>query len=230
MSPSTAPQPVAPAPIAVAPTTRTIRIRVFVDYWNLQLCMNEREAHHNRTTEEKFRIDWNKLPAVLIAEAAALMGLQSHSYEGMAVYSSFDPSSADGGSYRKWLLTWLDRQPGVQVTCFERRRKHAPKCRRCHRTITNCPHADCNERMEGTVEKGVDTAIATDMIRLAWEQAYDVAILSCSDADLVPAVSFLDLRGFKIINAGFPPKGTELSRACWATIDVFKVREQLRRQ
>ena len=78
--------------------------------------------------------------------------------------------------------------------------------------------------MTGTIEKGVDTAIATHMIRFAWESAYDVAILVSSDADLVPAVEFLDLRGFRIIQAGFPPVGSHLSRACWATIDVYKLR------
>jgi uncharacterized LabA/DUF88 family protein len=83
--------------------------------------------------------------------------------------------------------------------------------------------------MAGTIEKGVDTAIATDMIRLAWERAYDVAILATSDADLVPAVEFLDQRGFRIIQAGFPPLGSHLSRACWATLDVFKIRNQFRR-
>ena len=37
------------------------------------------------------------------------------------------------------------------------------------------------------MEKGVDTAIITDLLTLAWEGAYDVAILVSSDADLVPA-------------------------------------------
>lgn len=41
--------------------------------------------------------------------------------------------------------------------------------------------------MVGTVEKGVDTFIATDMIRLAWENAYEIAVLASSDSDLVPA-------------------------------------------
>ena len=74
--------------------------------------------------------------------------------------------------------------------------------------------------MAGTIEKGVDTAIATDMIRLAWEQAYDVGILATCDADLVPAVNYLNVKGIRIIQAGFPPQGAHLSRACWATIDV----------
>jgi len=40
--------------------------------------------------------------------------------------------------------------------------------------------------MTGTGEKGIDTAIATDMISLAWEDAWDVAILISSDKDFIP--------------------------------------------
>ncbi len=32
-----------------------------------------------------------------------------------------------------------------------------------------------------TVEKGIDTAIVTDMISLAWANAWDVAVLVSSD-------------------------------------------------
>ena len=84
--------------------------------------------------------------------------------------------------------------------------------------------------MAGTIEKGVDTAIATDMIRLAWEQAYDVGVLASADADLVPAVEFLDMKGFRILQAGFPPHGSHLSRSCWATIDVSKLYSQFERR
>jgi len=83
--------------------------------------------------------------------------------------------------------------------------------------------------LAGTVEKGVDTAIATDMIRLAWEDAYEVAVLVSSDADLVPAVEFLDLKGRKVIQAGFPPKGVSLATACWASFDLFPQRAEFLR-
>lgn len=71
-------------------------------------------------------------------------------------------------------------------------------------------------------------AIATDMIRLAWEKAYDVAVLASSDGDLVPAVEFLDDKGSRIIQAGFPPHGSHLARACWGSFDMFALRESFR--
>lgn len=83
--------------------------------------------------------------------------------------------------------------------------------------------------MSATEEKGVDTLIATDMIRLAWESAYDVAVLATSDSDLVPAVEFLNLKGRKVIQAGFPPLGVALATACWASFDVARYYQEIQR-
>jgi uncharacterized LabA/DUF88 family protein len=215
------------APTAAPVSLRPTRLRIFVDFWNFQLTINEEERLYANDTTVRFEIDWLLLPQVLTAEAAKLLSIANYTYEGMSVYTSFDPKSPDAGKYKKWATTWLDRQPGVQVKCFERRPKNAPKCRKCKSSIDKCPN--CTEDMAGTVEKGVDTAIATDMIRFAWEDAYDVAILASADADLIPAVEFLDLRGKRTINAGFPPSGMHLSTACWATINTFSVRNQFRR-
>jgi len=84
--------------------------------------------------------------------------------------------------------------------------------------IKDCPH--CKQAIRATQEKGVDTLIATDMIRLAWEDAYDLAVLATSDRDLIPAVAFLNLKGRKVVHAGIPPKGADLAKACWASFDV----------
>lgn len=209
------------APAAVG-TSGALRFRVFIDFWNLQLTLNERVAPHPH-----FLIDWNRLPDCLVGEAATVVRASAYSYEGSIVFTSSDLKTVEGRKYHKWVTGWLDRQPGIQVKCSERHPKHPPKCSACHRSVRTCVH--CGADLGGTIEKGVDTAIATDMIRLAWERAYDVAVLVSSDADLVPAVEFLDQRGFRIIQAGFPPLGSHLSRACWATLDVFKLRDAFRR-
>jgi len=67
------------------------------------------------------------------------------------------------------------------------------------------------------------------MIRLAWEEAYDIAVLASLDADLVPAVEFLNLKGRKVVQAGFPPGGADLATSCWASFDVFADRYEIRR-
>lgn len=213
----------ATASSAQASLSSRIRFRVFVDFWNFQLTLNERVGN------SRFKIDWRNLPTKLVQEAAALVDVTDYSYEGAIVFTSYNGKTQEGRKYHHWVTSWLDIQPGVQVQCYERRPKGYPKCPVCHKPVEKCPDISCAADMAGTVEKGVDTAIATSMIRLAWEKSYDVAILASSDADLVPAVEFLDLRGFRIIQAGFPPSGAHLSRACWGTIDVAKIRQTFER-
>ncbi|MBI2766961.1 MAG: NYN domain-containing protein [Chloroflexi bacterium] len=200
------------------------RVRIFVDFWNLQITMNQRERAI--TGSPNFLFDWSKLPMWLVRKAAEKCGNLSLAYEGMHVYASYHPRANDE-RLKGWLLTWLNRQPGVQVVLKERRPKDAPQCPSCRAEVPSCP--TCGGSLRGTQEKGVDTAIVTDMIRLAWESAYDVAVLVSSDSDLVPAVEFLDLRGRKVIQAGFPPVGSHLAAACWASFDMFAERDGFRR-
>jgi len=197
------------------------RVRVFVDYWNFQLTLNE------TCGENRVQIDWRALGAWLAEKACANVGIPSHTYEGCIVYTSFDPRTEHGRRYRSWVTNWLDRQPGVTVKCLARRPKSPPRCPDCYEEIVSCPH--CSKKIKGSVEKGVDTLIATDMIRLAWEEAYDIAVLATLDADLVPAVEFLDLKARKVIQAGFPPKGLALATACWASFDVAGDCHEIRR-
>ena len=83
--------------------------------------------------------------------------------------------------------------------------------------------------MRGTEEKGVDTRIATDMIKLAWADNYDVAVLLSSDRDFVPVVDFLSTKGIKVIHGAFPPQGAALTQACWGNVRILEVAERFRR-
>jgi hypothetical protein len=65
---------------------------------------------------------------------------------------------------------------------------------------------------------------------LHWEDANDIAVLASPGADLVPAVRFLDQKGRKIIQAGLPPSGVQLATTRWASFDIFRHREEFRRQ
>lgn len=204
------------------------RVKVFVDYWNLQLSMNQRETAVSGNPDPKVKIDWRSLGAWLAKKAAEVAGLGvGFAYEGINIYASYNPQTTEGKGFNKWMTTWVNRQPGVHVECLERQPKMPPKCPVCHRTISNCPHASCGARMVGTVEKGVDTFIATDMIRLAWENAYEIAVLASSDSDLVPAVKFLDQKAKKVVQAGFPPVGVDLATACWASFDIWPSKNEI---
>lgn len=202
------------------------RVMVFIDYWNFQLRLNELEAKRLGVSDFRFRINWTDLGPLLARKACEAVHITEHVFDGAMVYTSYDQSD-EGIKFRKWATSWLNRQPGVTVECRERKPKRPPKCPNCHNEIRTCPH--CNEAIKATIEKGVDTLIATDMIRLAWEGAYDLAVLATSDADLIPAVEFLKLKARKVIQAGFPPAGANLAAACWASFDVFQFHNELAR-
>ena len=53
------------------------------------------------------------------------------------------------------------------------------------------------------VEKGVDVALATDLIGMAWEDAYDVAIIVSGDSDYVGAVGKVMGKGRNVEVASF---------------------------
>lgn len=83
--------------------------------------------------------------------------------------------------------------------------------------------------MLGFGEKGVDTRIATDMIKFAWEDAYDIALLVSADRDFEPVVDFLKAKGKTIIHGAFPPNGMVLSNVCWGKIDLAASRNSFAR-
>ena len=192
------------------------RVRVFVDYWNFHLSLGR-----------DFPVDWFGLGQKLARRACEVVGIPvgGYSFEGMNVYSSYGQGVDD--PHYKWATGPLARQPLVEVVCLPRQRRRPPVCQSCLTEIANCPN--CNSGMAGTQEKGVDTFIATDMIRLAWENAYDIAVLATSDADLVPCVQYLSQRAKKVIQAGFPPLGVQISEASWASFDVRRFNEEIRR-
>ena len=187
-----------------------MRTRIFIDFWNFQLSLNDAAG-------DKYRVDWKKISPWLKEEASRAIG-QPLIYDGTQVYMSYDPRNQKDKKLRDFALNTLDRFPGIQVYMLERRALSSPTCPHCHSEIDNCPH--CGKELTRTVEKGVDTAIVTDILKLVWEGALDVALLVSSDRDFIPAVEMLATKGYKVINAHFPPTGMNLARTCWASIDL----------
>jgi hypothetical protein len=202
-----------------------MKIAVFVDYWNLQLALNKHIGIINGADDYRASIDWEKLGMTLATKSCGVLGVDpfSLSYEGCYIYTSFNPATDDGKKYKKWAITWLDRQPGNHVEIRERRPKALPRCPACHREISHCPHESCGKPIVATVEKGIDTLLVTDLIRLALGGAFDAAVCASSDADMVPAVQFVQTLGKKVIQAGFPRTGMHLATACWGSFDILKI-------
>jgi uncharacterized LabA/DUF88 family protein len=189
-----------------------LRVRIFVDFWNFTLSMNNEKP--------RFQPDWTKIGRLLTAKSAEQVDpAVSHSFEAMHVYGSFDPASRADVKLRTWLEGWLDKQPGVHVSSVPRQKKKSPpRCPACYSEAATC--ASCGADMRGTEEKGVDTRIVTDMMSHAWADGYNTAVLISADRDFVPVAEELQKRGIKVIHGRFGTKGMELSKKCWGSIDV----------
>jgi len=73
------------------------------------------------------------------------------------------------------------------------------------------------------VEKGVDIDLATDMLRLAYNNAYDTAIIVTGDGDFVSAVTGVKDMGKHVENANFKDgKGYHIRTACDKFISLDK--------
>lgn len=195
--------------------------RLFVDYWNFQLNWNERTngAH----------CDWTALPRVLVEEAArsfeAAGGSDSLALDETLVYASVKSGESDR-RLSQWLTNFLDRQPSFRVKVRERRiRTGGIWCNSCKTQTGECPR--CGTPFKRAPEKGVDAAIATDLLSLAWEGALQVAVLVSGDSDFVPAVERIQEKGLKVVNATWRNHGHELAQACWASFQVDSLVDRL---
>ena len=68
---------------------------------------------------------------------------------------------------------------------------------------------------EGFIEKGVDVLLATDMIVLAYNNAYDTAILVSGDSDYIPVVEMIQQLGKRVENVSFKSTSSyDLRKVC----------------
>lgn len=202
-----------------------MRVRVFVDYWNFQLAWNERQ---HRSVQQS-GCDWRRLPSILVKEATQVTtsaGLGSLSLEETRVYAGYEAGREN--KLKDWLDNFLDRQPGIRVFTSERHwRKKPVHCRHCDTEHSDCPQ--CGAPFGRAAEKTVDARIVTDVVGLAWEGAYDVAILVSADKDFIPAVEHVQAKNFKVINACWRGRGNELAKVCWASFEIDNAVDSLRR-
>jgi len=199
-----------------------MRVRIFIDFWNLQLGWNE----FHRNPVPPIKIPWREtLPDILIAEVAKG---EPAAYAGTYVYASIDPSSKKDKAL-KGFLRIMDGFPGYSVSVAERkpRKPHACSNEGCRKPIEECPH--CRQPLRRTVEKGVDASIITDMFSMAFDDTYDVAVLITEDADFAPAVDYIQRKtGKRIIQAYFKRLGgDELRNKCWDHIFLDTIMPRL---
>jgi hypothetical protein len=185
-----------------------LAVRVFIDFWNFQLCWNNAFPYDKTKGESPTKIDWRGLPSVLMNELPAALGGQKDQllFKGINVYASVnpDPTSKDG-PLKNFLVKTLNQMVGYQVHVSDRKERHS--------TDANGNHV---VRM---VEKGVDTRIVTELFSGAINNTYQVAILISNDSDFCPAIATIQDRLDKqIVHVGFRQGGDEIRSACWSHI------------
>ena len=195
------------------------RTKLFFDFWNFQLDWN-RLAGRDKDGE-RVKIPWaTDLYRILVAAVSRKSG-QPATYSGSHVYASVDPRGDTG---LRGFFNAMNSFPGYSAIVKERKvSKRRLRCTSCKHAFETCPK--CEAALRYTTEKGVDTALAIDMIQLAIDNVYDVAILGSTDADLCPAVRFIYERtGKPVYHLWFPNTGHELRNACY---DHFPMRSLL---
>ncbi|MFT7518241.1 MAG: uncharacterized LabA/DUF88 family protein [Kiritimatiellia bacterium] len=127
-------------------------------------------------------------------------------------YTGVPTPHEDGGDRHALtdLLDDLERRPGFFVRRFNRRA-----------TSRECPH--CNQQIHYTEEKMVDTSLVADMILLAVQDAFDIAVVFSGDLDIAPAIDALHALGKKAWIATFGSAGLSraLGRSAWGTINLL---------
>lgn len=196
-----------------------MRVRVFIDFWNFQLSWNERTANK--------LCDWKAVSLILCNEASRIIsasGLGVLTLEETRVYAGYEAGREN--KLKDWLHSFLDRQPGIRVFTSERHWKEQPiHCRACDQDISQCPR--CGALLGKAGEKTIDARIVTDLVGLAWEDAYDVAILVSADKDFIPAVEHVQSKNYKVINAAWRGRGHQLAAVCWASFEIDNLIESL---
>jgi len=147
--------------------------------------------------------------------------------------AALDPARPDGRRSKAGLPTGTvyvyspldaDRPAEAEHVVFKQsRRGDRRECWGCYKECTHCQAATGNP-----ARQGLDNPIADDLIELARDDAFDWAVVVSTDLGLISVVRFVQSHGRKIIHGCFPPLAMDLTRECWASIDLRERRLAVR--
>jgi hypothetical protein len=109
-----------------------------------------------------------------------------------------------------------DQLPEIERVLLRKRAMEAGReCSGCYAACTHCKGGANNPG-----GKGRDNPIAGDLLELARADEFDWAVVVSADLLLIPVVRYLQSHGRKIIHGCFPPVAMDLTKECWASIDL----------
>lgn len=154
---------------------------VFIDASNLlggwwTYCKNNNYTSPNKTTSKQEltkKIDYDKLIKEITKDTDFIRG-----YFYDAVNEPID-SKKQG---------FFDKLRSIEITIVTKKLRHkSVQCKHCSTTDYNVPY-----------QKGIDVALVTEVMSLATEKAYEIAIIVSGDNDFVDAINFIKSKGLKV--------------------------------
>lgn len=110
-----------------------------------------------------------------------------------------------------------DRSPEVEPVVFrEPGRGLRRECQGCGKACTHCQGG----ALKIPERTGRDNPIANDLLGLVRDDAYDWAVVVSTDLLLIPVIRYLQEHGRKIIHGRLLPIAMDLTKECWASIDL----------
>lgn len=133
---------------------------------------------HNNKLELTRKIDYNKLIKEITKDTDLIRGYYYDSVE--------EPIDSKKQGFFDFLR-------GLGITIVSRKlRFKSTECKHCRTKDLNIPY-----------QKGVDVALVTDLMSLANERAYDIAIVVSGDNDFVDAINYIKSKGLKVCVVSF---------------------------
>lgn len=150
-------------------------------------------------------VDYGRLAdwALQAVDATQLAG--AHYYTGA-------PGAHEEPERRQLLSELLDSmecEPGYFVHRFNRAA-----------TTTPCDH--CGQNNTTVEEKMLHTSLVTDVVMLAVQDAYDVAVLFTNDVNVIPGVQAIQTLGKRawVVSCDAQGVSRSLARAAWSTLQL----------
>ncbi|MCX6708995.1 MAG: NYN domain-containing protein [Candidatus Woesearchaeota archaeon] len=109
---------------------------------------------------------------------------------------------------------FFDKLRSLEITVVTKRLRFKDvQCKHCSKMDVHVPY-----------QKGVDVSLVTDVMGLAFEKAYDTAIIVSGDNDFVDAINFIKRKGLKVWVVSFLNcLGEDTMRAGDRTIHLDKL-------
>jgi len=159
-----------------------------------------------RLTAAGTRVDFEALARWLTAQAGGTVLTGAWYYTGV----DDDPAATESTARLSGFLTMLEHVPGFFVKRFPR----VSRTTRC---------SACSAEHTYSQEKGVDTTMVADMIRLAAHDAFDVMILVTGDADHLPGIQAVRELGKRALVCTWGGYGLSqrLRAEAWGHVDLL---------